>query len=313
MMKNKIREFLVSLKNRNPWLLFIWHENLRKKGISDLRKYSDLEAVNKLYFEFSGKYPDLDTPKTFSEKQQWLKLYYKNPLMNICADKFKVREFLLQKGYGNILSNVLGYYQKIEDLDVNELPKSCVLKASHGSGWNLIVKDKDLISWYAWKKVMKSWLHSNIFWPGREISYKDMEPGILCEEFMEDESGQLMDYKFFCFNGEPKFIQTNKGRGTKKHAQNFYDLDWRILPFGKDLQPLPEVIISKPNCFDEMLDISKDLSKEFPFVRVDLYEVNNKVIFGEFTFFPKSGLPDFRPIKYDLILGEKVKLPEKSL
>ena len=119
-----------------------------------------------------------------------------------------------------------------------------------------------------------------------------------------------MDYKFFCFNGKVHFVQVNKGRETKNHAQNFYDLDWNILPFGKDLDPMPDVIIEKPKCFNEMIEISKDLSKEFPFVRVDLYEVNGKVIFGEMTFYPKSGLPDFSPIKYDAIIGDLLILPQ---
>jgi hypothetical protein len=307
---NKLKNFLVSLKNSNPWLLFLWHEQLRYRGIINLKNVSDLDAIRNLYFNFSGKYPNIDNPKTFGEKQQWLKLNYHNPLMTRCADKYEVRAFLKEKGYESILSEVIGFYQSIENLDLDKLPSKFVLKASHGSGWNLICKDKTKISWQPWKLVMGSWLKSNIYWLGREWPYKDMRPGIICEEYMEDKSGQLMDYKFFCFNNEPKFIQANKGRGTNKHAQNFYDLDWHILPFGKELEPLPDVEILKPSCFQQMLNIAKDLSQYFPFVRVDLYEVDNKVIFGELTFYPKSGLPDFTPPKYDSIIGEMLELPK---
>ena len=309
-MKNKIRSFLVSLKNNNPWLLLLWHKNQLRKGIINLKNYSDIEAVNKLYLEYSGKLPNIENPKTFSEKQQWLKLNYHNPLMTICADKHKVRAYLIEKGYESILSTIIGYYKTIDEFKTESLPNKFVLKASHGSGWNLIVKDKNLISWVPWKKIMQCWLDNNIFWSGREWPYKNMAHGIICEEYMEDESGQLMDYKFFCFNGNVKFVQANKGRGTEKHAQNFYDLYWKLLPFGKNLEPLPDVNIKQPICLEEMIAIAKDLSKGFPFVRVDLYEINGNIIFGEMTFFPKSGLPDFTPIEYDTIIGDMLTLPE---
>jgi hypothetical protein len=299
-----MRAFLVRLKNNNPWLLLLWHWLLLRKGYKSLRELTDLQAVNKLYFDYCGKYPNLKSPQTFSEKQQWMKLNYENPLMTICADKFAVRKYLVDKGYTPILSNVLGYYKSIEEIDINALPNKFVLKASHGSGWNLIVQNKADIAWYPWMKIMKCWLLNDIFWPGREWPYKNMPAGIICESYMEDASGELMDYKFHCFNGVPKYIQANKGRSSKRHAQNFYDLNWKILPFGKDLTPLPDVHIEKPHCLAEMLDIAKDLAKDFPFVRVDLYEVNKKVIFGEMTFFPKSGLPDFVPSEYDAIVGE---------
>lgn len=304
-----MRNYLVSLKNNTPWLLLIWHRLLLIKGRKQSKKLSDLEAVNQLYFNYSGRYPNLEDPKTFSEKQQWMKLNYENPLMTICADKFLVRDYLLKKGYKSILSTVLGYYKSIEEIDLSVLPTKFVLKASHGSGWNLIVHNKAEIAWRPWMQIMKCWLLNDIFWPGREWPYKYMPKGIICEAYMEDASGELMDYKFHCFNGVPKYIQANKGRSSKLHAQNFYDLNWNILPFGKDLTPLPDVTIEKPHCLNEMIRIAKDLSQEFPFVRVDLYEVNKKVIFGELTFYPKSGLPDFVPAEYDAIIGEYLTLP----
>ena len=141
-MKKKIRSFLVFLKNNNPWLLFLWSEHQRYKGIKHLKKWNDVEAVNKLYRDFSGKYPNLNNPKTFSEKQQWLKLNYQNPLMTICADKWEVREYLKKKGYGALLSNVISVHDTIKDFQVEKLPKNFVVKATHGSGWNLICTDK---------------------------------------------------------------------------------------------------------------------------------------------------------------------------
>ena len=306
----KLRSILVGLKNNNPWLLFLWHIQLRKRGIRNLKKYSDMEAINSLYFSFSGKLPNLKQPKTFSEKQQWLKLHYHNPLMTQCADKYEVRKYLKTKGYEYLLNEVFDYYTNISTFDLEKLPNKFVLKASHGSGWNLVVNDKRRINWFVWKKILEIWLKSNIFWPGREWPYKNMKASIIAEKYLEDESGQLMDFKFFCFNGVPKFIQANKGRGTKNHAQNFYDLDWKILPFGKDLKPRPDIAISQPTQLSKMIEIATNLSQDFPFVRVDLYEVQNKIIFGELTFFPKSGLPDLNPIEYDLVIGKMLQLPK---
>jgi len=306
----RLKYYLTGLKNNNPWLLLLWLEKLKKKGIKDLKENNDLDAINKLYYDYAGKYPDLENPKTFSDKMQWMKLYYHDPLMSRCADKYEVRSFIEAKGYAYTLNGLIAVYKSVEEIDVKSLPVKFVMKASHGSGWNLICKDKNKINWIPWKKIMNIWLNSNVFWPGREWPYKNMTPRIICEKYIEDESGQLMDYKFFCFNGVPKFIQANKGRGTKRHAQNFYDTNWKILPFGKNLEPLPGVIISQPVTFREMLEIARDLSGRFPFVRVDFYEVQGRVIFGELTFFPKSGLPDFTPPEYDLILGEMLTLPD---
>jgi hypothetical protein len=156
---------------------------------------------------------------------------------------------------------------------------------------------------------MNIWLKNNIFWPGREWPYKNMIPRLMIEEFMTDQSGLLMDFKFFCFNGKPHFVQVNKGRDTSEHAQNFYDLNWVLLPFGKDLKPKPGVKISAPYNLKKMSSIAEDLASSFPFVRVDFYEVNQKIIFGEMTFYPKSGLPDFTPLEYDDKFGDLLQLP----
>lgn len=307
-----IREFLVNTKNNNAFLYYFWSKNQQKKGLHNLAHFSDKEAIEKLYLNYSGKLPNLVQPTTFSEKMQWLKLNYHNPLMTICADKVEVRNYLEQKGYGNLLNNVHAVYDNVADFNAATLPGKFVLKASHGSGWNLICTDKRKINWWIWKKIMNVWLHNNIFWPGREWPYKNMKARIVVEEFLKDVSGSLMDFKFFCFNGQVKFIQANKGRDTNNHAQNFYDLDWNILPFGKDLEPRPDIAIDAPTKLVEMITIAKDLSSAFPFVRVDFYEVEGQIIFGEMTFYPKSGLPDFTPPEYDGILGGYLSLPQKK-
>ncbi len=305
-----MREQLIRLKNTNPFLLYLWSKNQQRKGKISLAKLSDKDAILKLYHDYCGRIPNLENPTSFSEKLQWLKLNYHNPLQTICADKFLVRDYLIKKGYKSILSKVILVANRVEDLNINTLPEKFVIKATHGSGWNLICTDKKKVNWFWWKKIMNVWLHNNIFWPGREWPYKNMKPRLLVEEFLTDKSGALMDYKFFCFNGKAKFIQANKGRDTPNHAQNFYDLDWNILPFGKDLKPRPDINIDAPSCLNQMIEIAQDLATEFPFVRVDFYEVNGKIIFGEMTFYPKSGLPDFTPLDYDLVLGSYFELPK---
>jgi hypothetical protein len=304
-----MREFLVKLKNTNPFLLYIWTKQQQKKGKINLAKFTDKEAIINLYLSYAGRKPNLTNPSTFSEKLQWLKLNYQNPLQTIGADKFLVRDYLINKGYESILSKVILVAERVEDLNINTLPEKFVIKATHGSGWNLICTDKKKVNWFWWRKIMNIWLHNNIFWPGREWPYKNMKPRLIVEEFMTDKSGLLMDYKFFCFNGKAKFVQANKGRDTPNHAQNFYDLEWKILPFGKDLKPRPDINIDAPSCLNQMIEIAQDLATEFPFVRVDFYEVNGKVIFGELTFYPKGGLPDFTPPEYDEILGSYFELP----
>ncbi|MDC1395834.1 hypothetical protein N8368_04945 [Bacteroidia bacterium] len=304
----KLRAHLVHLKNTNPWLLYLWLENQRKKGIKSLKEKSDPQAIIDLYQNYCGLTPDLENPSDWGEKMQWLKINYHNPLQTICSDKYAVRQFIRDKGYEQTLNDVHQHISQVSELDIESLPTQFVIKAAHGSGWNMVCKDKSKVNWFIWIKIFHSWLSNNIFWPGREWPYKNMPATIVVEKYLEDESGQLMDYKFFCFDGQPSFVQANKGRDTSEHAQNFYDLDWNILPFGKDLVPLPHVDIPKPSLLKEMIKMAKDLSEDFPFVRVDLYQTNGRIVFGELTFYPKSGLPDFVPSEYNQIIGDKLKL-----
>ena len=306
-----LKKRLASIKDKNPWLYLLWHELLRARGRRELKKFSDIEAINRLYYAHAGRFPDLKYPTLFSEKLQWIKLHHQDPLMARCADKFEVRSYLQEKGYSELLNDLIASYADIEDFDQNALPSKFVLKGSHGSGWNIICHDRDSKNWRPWKRVMKSWLNHNIFWNGREFVYKEIVPRMICEKYLEDSSGGLADYKFFCFNGEPRFLQVNQGRDTNDHTQNFYDLDWKLQPFGKDLLPNPGVKINCPENFDRMVEIARDLAQPFPFVRADFYNVNGKVYFGELTFFPKSGMPDFVPSEYDAIVGEMLILPQK--
>lgn len=299
--KSKLRKF-----KKNPWVLWIWNEKRRILGKMEYKKLTDEEFIKKLHYNTFSKEPNLENPKTFNEKLQWLKLNYRNNLMPICADKYEVRQYLENKGYGYLLNDLISVYESEKDIDVSKLPEKFVLKGSHGSGWNLIVKDKNKIKWKPWKLVMKSWLKQNLYYYGREWVYKDMKPRIICEKYLEDKNGELLDYKIYCFNGEPKFIQVDVDRFTN-HTANYYDCEWNTMPFQYGDENSDRVI-ERPENLDEMIIISKDLSKEFPHVRVDLYEVNGKLYFGELTFFTASGACEFSPEKYDLIIGSWLEL-----
>ena len=312
-MVSKLRDILVRLKNTNPWLLYLWLENHRKKGIENLNSHGDREAIIALYESYCGKTPDLENPSDWGEKMQWLKLNYHNPLQTVCSDKYEARNYVADKGYAHTLNKVLQIVEKIDQIDTASLPSQFVAKATHGSGWNMVCADKTKVNWYIWRQIYKSWLHNNVYWPGREWPYKDMPHRIIFETFLKDESGALMDYKFFCFDGKPSFVQANKGRDTAIHAQNFYDLNWDILPFGKDLLPLPDVDIPEPTLLAKMIKMAEDLAGDFPFVRVDLYQTDGKIIFGELTFYPKSGLPDFVPAEYNKIIGKQLTLINKQI
>ena len=266
---------------------------------------SDEKAIKAYYRKKSGgDEVDLVNPQKFSEKQQWYKVNARSVLMRTCADKLAVRDYINEKGYGSTLNTLLGVYNNAREIDYDSLPDRFVLKASHGSAMNYIVRDKSSFNkkWAA--RIMNSWLHQNIAWSGREWVYMNMPRHIIAEEYLEDETGELQDYKFFCFNGEPKFLQVTGGRFSDHKFQNFYDLEWKLLPFGKDLPPDSNVIVPRPYQFDYMIQMARDLCQPFQFVRVDLYQANDKVYFGEMTFFPAGGAPDFRPSEYDQIVGE---------
>lgn len=305
-----IKKELINFKNNNPWVLWIWNEYRRIKGNIEFKKISDKEYTKKLYFNAFGKYPDLDNPKTFNEKIQWMKLNYKNKNITQLSDKYEVRQYIEEKGYGYLLNDLIAVYDFVDDINIDELPNKFVLKACHGSGWNLIVKNKDKIKWTPWKLVMKSWMKQNLYYYGREWNYKDIKPRIICEKFLEDNYGELRDYKIFCFNGEPKIIQVDVGRFTN-HCRNVYDCEWNMLPLKLGYENY-NGNVEKPINLVKMLDIAKDLSKELIHVRVDFYEVKERLYFGELTFFHESGTSAFVPNKYDKIIGDYLELPNEN-
>ena len=307
-----LKETLSRIKDDNPYLKYLWLQTSYRKQWKAREAMTDIECINSLYKGYCGHLPNIEHPTAFSEKMQWLKLHYRNPLMPVVGDKFTVRQYLTDLGHGDLLNEIFAVYDSLDDFDISKLPVRFVLKASHSSGWNLIVRDKNKVDWGIWKRHMQYWLTHDIAWNGREWHYGDMKPRIVCEKYLEDNSGGLMDYKFYCFNGEPRFMQLNVDRGLASATQNYYDLDWNLLPFGKTHAHNPNIHPDKPAHFEKMVVLARELSKPFPYVRMDFYEANGKIYFGEFTFFPCSGMPDFIPSNYDKIVGEMLTLPEAN-
>lgn len=266
---------------------------------------NDEKAVCCYYSKRSGgRKLNLDHPKRFSEKLQWYKLYARKPLMEICANKLTVRGYIKECNYDYLLNDILCVYHSAKEINYDELPDQFVLKCTHGSGMNIIVKDKAKIDKKKISLMLTAWMHQDNYWSGREWVYRDMPRHIITERYLEDETGELRDYKFYCFNGKPMFMQLEIGRGTAHNIRNFYDMKWQLLPFGKELPHDADVKVPCPLMFDEMKKIVTDLCQPFQYVRVDLYQTKGKIYFGELTFFPAGGAPDFVPDEYDEIVGD---------
>lgn len=274
-----------------------------------LARYSDYAYIQKVAKERFGREMNLAAPKTYTEKLQWLKFFYRNEEMPICSDKYRVREYLKECGLEHLGNEVLGVYDDARKIDFDSLPEKFVAKANHGSGWNLICKDKAGLDKKGSVKLMNEWLKLNLYVFGREWNYKDIEPRIVVEKYIEYEP--LNDYKFMCFNGEPLYMQLNNDYNGK-HFVDFYELDgWKHLPFSYGSYRISDRVIEKPPMYDKMFELARQLSKPFPFVRVDFYNYDDVVILGELTFFPGGGLWPLNPVEtgYDEILGEKLILP----
>lgn len=265
----------------------------------------DETAVKRYYKKKAGKDIDLDNPKTFSEKINWYKLNDRNPLMAKCADKIGVRDYITEKGYGNCLNEIYGIYDKVSDIDLDKLPDSFVLKAAHGSHMNIIVKDKSEINWHQAKMMMSSWLRQNIYWSGREWVYKDIPKRIVAEKYLEDEHGELRDYKFFCFNGIPQRLEYDIGRFKGEQYRNWYNID-KTLIYADDGTPYLETEYPTftDEQFEQMKSIAADLSSEFQHVRVDFYIVHGKIYIGELTFFDGGGSTIFTPDEWNYKFSE---------
>ena len=272
------------------------------------------ETILKIQFkDRMGKKLSIEKPKTFNEKLQWLKLYDRNPLYTNLVDKYAVRKYIAETIGEEYLIPLIGVWDKFEDIDFSKLPNQFVLKCNHDSGGVVICTDKSKLDIDAVRKKINKSLKRNYYHYGREWPYKNVKPRIICEKYMIDKLGtELKDYRFFCFNGEPAFIVVDFNITDKsKTRRNLYDLDWKLMNAEISYPRELSKIVQKPSKLNEMINLSKILSKDIPHVRVDFYYMNEKIYFGEMTFYHQSGYGKFHPKEFGELLGSWIELPSK--
>lgn len=256
---------------------------------------------------------DWQHPITLNDKILWLKFhtYWNNPTIKQCADKLRVRDYLIDHGFGDLLNELLGVYYDVDDIDWASLPEQFALKLNVGCACNIIVSDKSKLDAETAKEKMRKWLKANYWLGWSEMQYKGVKPCILIEKYLGSPDGALPeDYKFYCMNGEAKYVMVCVDREIGKHAAFYYfDRGWNMMPYSEDYFKDPNRVIPKPDHIDEAFEVAQQLSKDFPFVRTDLYIVDGKVLFGELTFTPSAGMDQSRLPETDMILGKQLILP----
>lgn len=287
---------------RNPNILFIKLLYLFSPWLGD-------KLYIKLLFRLSmGHKLDLKNPQTYNEKLQWLNLYYRNPLLSKLADKAEVKNYVRELIGDEYVIKNYGVWNSFDEIDFDKLPSQFVLKTTHDSGGIVICKDKSKLDLDKARKKINWHLKRNLFYVYREWAYKHIKPRIIAEEFLVDESKvELKDYKFFCFNGEPKAMFIATGRQAGNTMFDFYDINFNHL---NTVQGYPQSgkILEKPKNYALMVELATKLSKGFPQVRVDFYNIDGKVVFGEYTFCHFAGLEPFHPQKWDYEFGSWLDL-----
>lgn len=280
--------------------------------ITDFARFFSDETYLKLKFKFvMGQTLDLNNPKTYNQKLQWLKLYNKHPEYTRLVDKIDVKEYVASIIGNEYVIPTLATYNNINDIDFDKLPQQFVIKCSHDSGGVVVCKDKTTLNKKTTLKKLAKGLAVNFNYSTREYPYRNVKPRLIAEQYMEDESGyELKDYKIFCFNGEPKFsfVASDRQKEGEDTKFDFYDINWNHIPVTNG-HPCSKNGIARPKNYELMLELAAKLSKGIPHVRVDFYNVNGKIYFGELTFFHWSGFVPFEPEEWDYTFGSYLKLP----
>lgn len=295
----------------NPNYRFLINAHLGKYD-----KMTDEEYLKRCFKACMGEELHFDNPQTFNEKLQWLKLYNRKPEYTMMVDKYKVREYIKEQLGEEYLIPLLGVWDKAEDIDFDKLPNQFVLKCNHNSGFGMyICKDKSKLTQKEIKVVRKNLtkgLQQDYYLTGREWPYKDVPRKIIAEKYIEDkETGELRDYKFFCFNGCVDCVMLCFDRGSGDTKYYFFNRNWDLLRYNVRGKNAPEnFTLEKPKNIDKMFDLAAELSDGIPFVRIDLYNSNNQIYFGEFTFYPDSGFDKNLLRETDLYFGNLITLGE---
>ena len=287
---------------------------LRSVLLAHLGRFlSDEQYISLKWRNCMGYKLDLKSPQTFNEKLQWLKLYDRDPLYTKLVDKFEVKDFISDKIGEEYVIPTIGVWDNVESIDWNKLPDQFVLKCTHDSGGLVICRDKNTLDIKQAKKKLSKSMSFDFYKAGREWPYKNVRRRIIAEKYMEDETGELRDYKLFCFNGKVKalFIATGRSKGSHNVKFDFFDDNFNHLPFTNG-HPNADELPQKPQEFMKMKQLAEVLAEGIPHVRVDFYEVRNQIYFGEMTFYHWSGMVPFKPKEWDYIFGSWLKLPSEQ-
>ena len=293
-----------------------WQSNLIGGSLFMLRQLTgrclsilpDRPFIYLFFYRKKHQFPDLKNPRRFTEKLQWLKLNGNLERFAQYADKYTVRSYVEKKIGADRLIPLLGVWDNFDDIPFDELPERFVLKATHGCDYNFICQDKAAIDLPVLRAKVNGWLNENYYRLEREPQYKNCKPRIVCEQYMEDSAGKLVDYKIFCSGGVPKIIQLDSDRFSV-HRKDFMDTKWqRLTNIALATHPSSPQDPARPANLDELLEVATVLCQDFPFVRVDLYNLDGKIYFGELTFTPGSGVLPYAPLEADYDLGELVEL-----
>jgi len=286
---------------------------LKKLGYGILKKFKFLPPPYyiKIYYEYYvGKKLNLKNPIEFNQKLQWLKAYYKPPILTQLVDKYSVREYVSEQVGDSYLNDLIAVYDCVSEINFKALPEQFVMKAVHGYHFNILVPDKSKLNVLKSKLLLTKWMHKNQYYRGGlEWAYKNVKPRIIVEKYLTQIGKEsISDYKVFCFSGVPRFIQVDVDR-TVGHARSYYDMDWKKLEFDTEgINAFSGEIACPPN-YEKMVQVAIKLAGRFPFVRVDLYNLDGKILFGEMTFYPTDGRMDFTPDHYNTVIGNYLTLP----
>ena len=296
---------------------FLFDPKIRFGYLSTIGFYnwmSDEQFLKKEYFLQMGKKLNLNDPKTFNEKLQWLKIHNRKPEYTTMVDKYAAKQYVADRIGERYIIPTLGVWEHFDDIDFDNLPNQFVLKCTHDSGGIVICRDKSKLDKKAAKKKLEYYLRRKYYYIHREWPYKNVPKRIIAEQYLsnDEKSDELSDYKVLCFNGEPKLIEIHRGRFSGHHTQDFYDVNWNKTEFEQPEDPLSDEIMKKPVFADKMLELSRTLAENIPHVRIDWYYTGGKLLFGEITFFDGSGFCPFID-NQDEILGSWITLPQKTV
>ena len=307
------------IKKKFPWIIEIYRSIKRKYTIICCKKRArsslndKKRIISRVYEDKIGRPLSWDNPLSYTEKMQVEKLDVGSSMKTILSDKYLVRDWVKDKIGEQYLIPLLGVWNKYSEIDYDSLPNQFVLKTNHGSGTNVIVKDKTALNKKACKRKFNDWMKMDFaFITYFEMHYSGIERKIIAEKYLETDLGELQDYKFICFDGEPCFCWVDLGRYSN-HTRTVFDMNWQLQPWTQANYGISKEPIPKPKNFEKMVDIAKVLCEGFAHVRVDLYNIDGTIYFGEMTFTNGSGLDPIVPDKYDYVLGDMWQLNKESV